>query len=526
MTDYFRSPNGQHVEASLLLDGDDPYADIVDSELYDQLPIAPIVRGNPLPPRRTTKHAAWRPAFFGRPFPAAVAPVPVGVPDFGSYPDKLKRNIAVRRAPQRMPSFFFRPGATIPTVPPRGPDGIAALKFSYADHATVTYSFATDIMRARGGLEYRASLIGCPREIYAFTSVLTDVEFERLQSIMAVSGSQGAIFQLALEFESLLVTADPPGGALGVSVSNTDYSDWMYLGARAVFVGPDDTIITGNGSTFYAVQGFSSTSITFNVALDSRIDSGWRVMPCIPCYLAAEETFEQHIVNAGSVSFKATAIIFGNATSDWSPRGVTLTTVTDASAVTYYVWDRRITIGGTIAQSTLLGTEIIDRHAALSIFSAWSFADFRRLISLDVADDIDRQYIKAFIGAVRGQQRVFMLPTWKPDLVLASGDASTGSILVVSASGGGIDYLSFFANSTAHRGLQFLMADGSVHYTFAFDCVDNLDGTVTILLDDVFIGAISMVSLMEKVRFDTDDFSIDWPEEVGQFSAPVRVVQQ
>lgn len=436
------------------------------------------------------------------------------------YPSRMPRRPAVRH---RFQSYFGRIAlAAVPVVPGRGPDAVATLVLNMAQGADTTYAWKTDILRGREGIEtQRIALRGCPRENYSFSITMTDDEQSQLESFIAYQGALGAVFNIALTYESLLLAADT--STTVIPVGTTAKSDWCYPGARVI-------VIARDGSQHACVvQSASPTTITVDVAVPALIGkAGNLIMPVMPCYLEPTQDFGSYTVNAGEVSFKAVGILFGNEDSDWDPQGGTITTYTDPNTlIVWRVWTKRIdSDDGVTGRNMVLGTEIIDRGNVLTMKASWTFVDLARQVKCTVRNDTDRQDLKAFWGAVMGRQKTFLLPTWKPDLKIATGDGSTGTITVYGPPTVASDYVAAWSESQSHRWLQFFMSDGSVTYRTIDDCADNGNGTQDILLDSPVVGTIQMVSFLEKVRFNTDDFTIQWSGPFGYVDIDALVVQQ
>lgn len=419
--------------------------------------------------------------------------------------------------------FQIRIGSTpTPVTPGRGPAGVATLVLDIADQATTVYEWSTNIIQSYSGKEQRISIVGCPRETYMFSSTLSDGELAELQSLIAYDGSQGEVFQVGLTYEALVIANTLSGTT--VSVLDTSKSDWCYPGSRVVIVDRETR------EKFNAVvQSSTANTIELDVATGAFGEAGNLIMPAVPCYLESQQQLSQHAVNAGRGELRARAIIFGDENDEWNPVGATVTTYTDPDdARVYSVWDRRIVVDDQSDRGISFGTEIVDRGGQLANVAKWTYAKFPRSLRLVVPDDATRQWFKAFIGAVAGRRRAWLLPTWKPDLKIASGDASTGTIVVfgpptVEAA----DYAGKYKDkSLAHRWLQILKADGTVAYRKIADAADNGDGTQDVLLDSPVAGAVEMVSFLELVRFGEDEFPLRWQEMTGYGEFPVLVVQQ
>lgn len=416
-------------------------------------------------------------------------------------------------------SFAIVIGTSSSLVPGRGSAGAATLVFDAANNAKVTYRFATNILRARNGYERRIALIGCPQEIYTFTTELTAGELLALQSSLARDAALGSKFLLALTHESLLLSADAAGTT--VTVATTLLSDWVYPGSRVIVLGHDGTKVAA------VIQSSTPTTIELDVAPGATGVAGHRIMPAVECALESTQQAGVYAVNGAQLTLRARGTLFGNADGDWDPQGAVVTTYTDPENLKVYpVWDAGIALEDSSSRALVFGTEIVDRGAAVEVVAPWAFSQFVRQVSFTVADDADRQWVKKFVGTVRGQQRPFLLPTWTPDLEPV-GDASTGTIVVYGPpTVDTADYVGAWFHSTTHHFLQLWLADGTVAYRKVYDQVDNGDGTQTLLLDSALAGDLQMVSFLELVRFDTDELSIEYEDDgLGHFEEQVRVLQ-
>jgi hypothetical protein len=412
--------------------------------------------------------------------------------------------------------------AIIPT-PARGPDGVATIVMSVAHAATTMWEFETNVIPFLNGREQRICLRSAPKESYSFAATLTDGEMADIQSRLGYDGSQAGVFLVALTYEGLLIS---DAYDETVYVPTTTRSDWIYPGSRCVLVSPDETEMV----SAIVQTGSTATAIVLDAIVTPTVGEGWFIMPTIPCYLEPEQQGANAPVNAGSFQFRARAIITGNATGDWSPVGATIATYTDPdTSEVYPVYDRRNVVDDEVGRSLLLGSELIDRGGKLSAKAMWEHAQVVRTVNYSIVDDAERQWIKAFVGACRGRQLPFLMPTWQPNLIIASGDASTGTMLVFGPpTVGAADYYAkyFAVDDEAHRWLQLWTSAGAVHYRRVIDCGDNGDGTQDIVLDAPVVGAIAMVSFLEKCRWETDKFPVQWEDCRGAMELSARVIQE
>lgn len=385
------------------------------------------------------------------------------------------------------------------------------------DGAQVTYSWATEIRESRNGKETRFSLRDAPHESYTFPFTLSDSDIALLQGQLIKAAATGSVFGVALQHESILVTAASSGSTL--TVSSTAYSDWCYAGQTVAVQGIDGTL-AGTG----VIQQVAANSLTLDGNV--TVTAGARVMPTVPCYLDGSQSLSLYIVNAAGYQLKARATYWGNAGGQWTTAGASVATYTDSLGVTYPVWDRGLDTDRSLPHSIAPGTAITDFGGVLLLTAPLPVSGIPRRIDYSFNTPADRQYLKAFHGATKGQQCVFLLPTWRPDFVPV-GDASAGTLKIKSQSGGGTDYAGGWFPHPGLRHVQLVLADGSVHYRTVTDATDNLDGTQTLQLDSALAGTLSMASIAATCRLASDDIVVKYSAGgVGKASIPVLVVQQ
>lgn len=512
MSDYLRFPNGQRVEGSIFIDADDPFADIVDSELYEPDSNTFLVSRA----GQAARVAAWRNRtqiarmrVVAPPSAAAIAPSPTDIAMLVSKPrTPIVRARAARPAALRQ----FVPPSTSAAIVPRGPAGSAVFIANFEEGATVTYSWKTDVMRTLLGAEYRVSGGECPRETYSFACTLDDSEFGYAQNALFLNNAIGNPFLLGLMHEGAILS--DVSTATVATVGSTDRLDWIDNGQRVIVYNPTTHVYMTSW-----VIGFGANTITLHDAIGAVGSIGSIIMPAMACLCDAAQPFGHYPVNAQRWEIKATAILFGNAQSLWSPRGATLTTYDGGGNFTIPppVWNIPFKVDQTSARTIDSGSEILDRGGSISAFGQLASSDIARQVEFTVRDDYARQWVKAFLGYARGQQCSWWLPTWKPDFTVI-GDASTANLTFSFP-----DYIGQWFASTAHQWLQLLMADGSIHYAWASSPVDNGDGTQTVTLDNAFVGAIARISFLELVRFAQDDFTIKWRAGgIGDLSMQAR----
>jgi hypothetical protein len=405
-----------------------------------------------------------------------------------------------------------------PAIVPRGPATAATLVFDYENGGTITYSWATDILRARNGKETRLALNTCPRETYSFVVELRDGDLNYLQSKLVANAARGRAFAVALMHESIPIA--PTSGSI-FTVASTALLDWVYAGQTVAALAPNGTSWTG------MIAASTSTTITVDSNIGAVGARGARLMPTIPSYLEDTQGFAHYPNNLTRFELKARAVYFGNASSSWSFNGGSVTTYTDPfTAVTYPVWDRGLDNDDTLGRSLVSGIDITDTGGVLTMTAPQSYSDFARELSFHTKNDADRQFWKAFMGATCGRQKAFLLPTDRPDLVPLLTTISGSLLTVLGGITGFADYAGQWFGSGAQARLKVLFTNGVANYVNVTDSVDNHNGTESLQLDRSLTGTIARISFLETCRFDTDDFPVTYADGTGYLKVPVMAVQQ
>lgn len=429
--------------------------------------------------------------------------------------------------------FLAKPGKfvtpVVPFVPGVGAVGAATFVLSLEPGTKVTYSWQTTVISSYDGSEQRESTISQPRRRFDGAAFLVDAGFRDLTGTLQRAAAQGSTFLLALSMEEILITADSVD--VTVTVESTAGYDWVIPGQRCVVAGTNGTTVnaivqSSTATTITIVIVDSSGNFTFNLLGTTGL-AGGRIMPLVQVLLEPQQGFARFPVAVGLWTIRATANVYGFAGVDSMGIGTSITTITAGEPVPVedledddlLIWDRVNAIDGTGSESMLSRTELVDLGGMPFSIGGAAVPDWGRSIRMRSASRDDFQWLKAFIHHLRGRQGAFLLPTNRPDLVFVS--TISGGIKVASAStAGGNDYVSWFA-SDSHQRLA-ITAGGVVQYASVASMTDNLDGTLSLLLDTSIDGTITQISFLEQVRLDSDDVEVSWDGSV--FSADLGVV--
>lgn len=187
----------------------------------------------------------------------------------------------------------FGPPGPHATVPGDGPGGVAILAIGLGLGATVTYSWATDVFKARSGKERRACLLDSPKETYKGTAHLVGDDVRTMRGVLARYAASGSPFLLAQSHEALSVARAGTTEAVYVGAGALAYCDWANPGQRVVVTAQQ---VTGRPLAIAAVvQSATSDTIYLDVPLGALGVVGATIAPTVSVYLEPQQSFGRHI---------------------------------------------------------------------------------------------------------------------------------------------------------------------------------------------------------------------------------------
>jgi hypothetical protein len=390
---------------------------------------------------------------------------------------------------------------------PVGSAGSATFGYRAEVDATVTYQWRTEILAVQSGLEQRRSWLSKPRQRYAFSSVLTDVQQRQVLAQLAGVGHEAPDFLLALAHEQLPVQSSTSSAIL---LHSDTYCDWAEPGQRIVVVGRDGTV----AQTWIVSVGASAFDVNDDVSAVA-VD-GALVMPAMQVKLDPEQAlprFQKAATRWDLVAW-ATRYRFGEAGE--VGRGATVSEYDSMP-----VWDRGALVNGTRAESILTGVSLIDSGMGIGARQDMNRSNWRRPLAIESSKREPWQWLKLFLDTVRGRWKAFLLRTGRPDLI-PIGDASTGTLTV---DGSQQSYVTNWYPSTAHRRLAIVLEDGSVNYR-TVESTGSAGATEDLVLDSPLAGTISRIEFLETCRLDSDDVEVRWNERGFRSEIPALVVQR
>lgn len=355
----------------------------------------------------------------------------------------------------------------------------------------------TDVMTSRSGLESRVSLAYWPRESISGAALLTDAELRQLYA--GIFASPDSTFRVAARWESAPVLADVTGTAISVDSS---LLDWPAVGAPILI----ETMAGSYVTTIAALSGHPGASCAITAAhlppSGPTFPAGTtRVVPLFSLRPNDGQGAARFPVYAGAAQL-------AGVTAD--TRTTYGTGATVATALGAALMDRPL-IASSADEAIRGSLESIgsDTFGAYATFSPLTTAAIARRRRIGLRTAADRQWLRAFVATVRGRQVAWRLPTWEPDLALASTPGAGATSLIVSSDA---NYVTTWFPSLAHRAIQVAHVDGSLEYVSVSAAVDNGDGTHTLTISALggMTSPIAMLSFLELVRFASDELVIQW----------------
>lgn len=460
------------------------------------------------------------PFWFGRPLVPAVPIQPPRRTNFDPVAP-LARPARAHLAP-----FFVQSAGVKATVfAGIGEAGAATLVLRLDRGFAVTFGWQTSIIPSYSGKEQRESLFAMPQRSFDGPAFLLDAGSRDARGAIQRAAAAGATFLLALPFEAVSLTQD--SSTQTVFVANELAIDWAFLGQRVAVAGVNGTFVVG------VIQAITVTSLRLDVIPGATGKAGGLIMPLIQVLLQRQQNFSRHPTAVDTWSIRARSKVYGwGGGWDAHGAGAQITTFTvgapvPASTITDFdliVWDKTNAIDNLASESADSGSEILDVGGSVSGAGAFTVPTWQRSLKLRSNKRDTWQYWKAFTRLCRGQQRAWLLSTNRPDLVYDS--TITGGIKIKSASvvGGG-DYVSWFA-SDAHRRLSIRMTNGTVQFAEVILISDNLDGTISLILDADVTATPAKISFLELVRFARNELVAQWNGEMFDVAEPVVTVQE
>lgn len=405
--------------------------------------------------------------------------------------------------------------------------GAATFVLGLEPGTKITYAWSTSIVTSHAGFEQRESPFGQPRRRVDGVAFLLDGGDRAVKGAMMRAAARGVAFSVALPFEELVITADSTGTT--IAVGSTALCDWALVGQRVAIVGGDGTVVLAvvqsTTSTTIEVAPVDDTGVPTSGSVGVAGRAGGRIMPVIPMLLDPQQGFSRYPVTADLWSLRALAASFGFAGADRMGVGAELLTINDGDFVPaadladddLVIWDRPNLSAGASNEAMASRASVVDLGALAFGIGAADAPDWGRSILYRSSSLAEFAWLKAFLRRARGRQGAFLLSTNRPDFVFVA--TTTGGFKITTEG----DYASWFV-SVAHRRLALTTSAGTVYATIT-DVTDNEDGTLTLASTATIAGTVTKVSLLEQLRFASDELAVTWDSGVFTFEEAVVTVQ-
>lgn len=457
---------------------------------------------------------AHRAPFYSAPTFFTVNTGPANVADLTSYPNRVHG----RRTSRNQLPTLFAPAAPFVGGTPPGP----VLSGLEPENGTVvqTLKYWTDVQRARDGSERRASLLTKPREVLNQSIVMVDDAVGTLRSTLF--GAPLTKTYLPIYFEAV-----PSKNIVNSNVVTVDstYADWIYTGTKILLLNFNYQYFTANvvnitGSGAATVLQLDATP---PVAHDTY-GIGSRVAPLYPVTPKDGQGLPRWLVNIGR--WDATFDVAEPITSYGT--GATINSYDGLQVIDIRPRVEGDAGGDVVSQDTFNSVmTALDTRNAYANRSPLARPRITRQHTWFIHTPADRQYWKKFIHTSLGMQKMFLLPTWRDDLVIQAQPAALDTVLQIKSTP---DYVNNYFPSLAHRRLQLEHADGTVEYCKVVSATDGGLGIQYLTLSAGVSGtAISRISLLEQVRFDNsnDEYHFEWSQNmVGRIVLSFTTVNQ
>jgi hypothetical protein len=378
-------------------------------------------------------------------------------------------------------------GAPPVATPGTGDAGVATLGYAAENGATVTLSWLTDVLSAWDGTEQRISLRAMPRQRYEVSSILTDAHQRALHGALSRLGAGAPLYTLPLHHESLTVVSST---STTITVHDLTLCDWATSGQRVLVA------YNGTYSATAVVQSAAGNVLTVDTDLSATALAGAQVMPAMSVRLDADVGLGRYLVNAGTAQLRAIADRVRYGSAGTAGVGASVTTFDSLP-----LWTWGVQSDGLTDQPLYTGAELVDLGGAVSAIGDRTAPQWGRTLLFASHRRADWQWLKAFLHAVRGRWKAFLVPTGRPDLV---PDSYVGDELIIS----GADYVADWYPSLAHRRLWLTYADGTGE-ALGVTSAEVVTGTTQRLYLSASLASLPVrVEFLETCRLEEDEIAV------------------
>lgn len=399
----------------------------------------------------------------------------------------------------------------------------------------LSWEFDTEVLTMRSGLEQRIASRTIPTERVDNQYLLGDLDDVDQDASADLRALRADLFVNAVEPWGLPYWHEGAASAIDITGTaatvNATYLDWIVANQYVWVVGPNPTdayytLIVSTGGTL------SARTLVLG---DSPMDWGF-----VGDEFPANATFIYPI--AGVVADRPVLGRNQGADGEWRLKGTTQTrwnALGTGGSISSFdslplLTVRPIMNGQAAEEQFVTDADRQERGSTILQSAMRDVNAIARIHNFVSAGPAEWAYWKKFFTTVVGRQKVFLLPTWRHDLIAPAGLDGTTTLVVTSPSAtygtDQPDYANDWFPSLAHRRLQFLFSDGSVAYrkvSAAVQSGDEQDLTLTTSIDEPVGTTLERISFLEQVRLGQDrlDFSIQ-QGRVVRFGFSSLVVQR
>lgn len=405
--------------------------------------------------------------------------------------------------------FVFSVGTVQVTV-----SGSRVIMFPYRPIAPVreTVEFLTEVQESLDGSEKRIQLREHPRRRFEF-DLSREEGLERSRVDFLLFDWQSRVFGLPMWHEPVRLTAAASVNDTTLTVDSTAFTDLRSGGLAIVF--------TGDEAVFDSLQvsSVTATSVTFSSGVQNAYPVGSFVYPVRTAVADGSVRGRRHHVNLGEFQMR-----FRLTEND----GIAGDTSAFSAFNGKVLFDDANFINGTLPEDYRRRIEVFDNETGvLSQDSIWTR---NRRGSAKGFITNSRQGVwelRQVLYALKGRQVSFYLPTFYRELIPTADISGASTQITVQNAG----YTRFVKNRAPKNLIAVIQTDGTV-LTRTVSSSAEVDANTEQLQADVAfpstipVADIKRIEFYELVRFDTDRFTIEHQDALGnaRLNAPVRVV--
>lgn len=371
----------------------------------------------------------------------------------------------------------------------------------------------TDVMRSEDGSEQRLALREHPRQYFNWKfRMVTDERRRKIENQLI--DFMGRTFGIPMWHESMALSSAITAGDTTINLVSTEYTDLRDGGLVVIFQDED----TFDVST---VVSHTSNSITLASEVQGSYGLDAQVLPLRAAVIDGKITGSQYTVNALDlkVNWRVTDNVNDIAslgtldTYSGSPI-LSQKNIVGNQGIMRTGYDRKVVkFDGDVGKVMENPIDRVATHLRTKGFRAVGKQGLWEL--------------RQMLYAIKGRQLSFYMPSDLPEFTLALDIAATDTTMLVEGTG----YAKHVRAEGPYNVVRLTLTDGTEVVNTITAAVANNDGTETFTManewdSDILVASVAKVDILEKVRFDTDNLTIEHLSGgyVKRIGAPVRGV--